>query len=280
MIAEAKPAYKTKSNNGKGKINYGLRTYLEEIKKVPLLTRAEEIKLSERIKKGDLYARDEMIRANLRLVVRIAKGYAGELMETIENGNLGLLRAVEKYDASLGYKFSTYAYSWIRQGILSGFNGSKLIHVPESARQLVKKINEEVNETGESFVTTCMKKGVSGSKLERLIKAESAMRTKIASDFREEYEKYNLDEEEPLLISERGYEFKPEDALTAFEELEGIDEKTKYVIEHRFGLYGKKRLTLDEIGKKFGMARQRVKQIEQEVLKKLARHMNRAVGVA
>jgi len=254
--------------------------YLEEIDAAPLLTAEQEKDLARRIiNDNDPEARDRMIRSNLRLVVNIAKKYANRgmpLADLIEEGNLGLLRAVEGFDPEHGSRFSTYASWWIKQGIKrSLINSVQPIHIPAYMVEMVARWKQTAMELEDQFgrlatmeeMSQAME--VSPRKLKiirRAVKAFSSPTQMPASE-----ESLSLNE---ILEDERTP--RPEEAVfnrdemqTIMRLLNEIDEREAEVLRLRFGLNGDGPLTLKEIGKQVGLTRERVRQIEKESLEKL-----------
>jgi len=258
-----------------------LRLYLRSIGQVELLTAAQEVELAKRIERGDMLAKRQMVEANLRLVVSIAKGYLGRglsFLDLIQEGSLGLIRAVEKFDYRRGYKFSTYATWWIRQAVTRAIADKartiripvhmveKLNRVAHVERQLVQKLGREP-EPAE----------IAGELRWPIADVRDILRV---SQLPVSLEKPVGDEDE----SELG-DFVADDAvLEPFEEasehlqkegvrkaLDALPERERQVIELRYGLSGVEPMTLEEVGRTFGVTRERIRQIENNTLKKLKR---------
>jgi RNA polymerase primary sigma factor len=258
-----------------------IRTYFDEIARVPLLTKDEEVELAKRIEAGDEEAKKKLAEANLRLVVSIAKKYRGcglPFLDLIQEGNLGLMKAVEKFDWRKGYKFSTYATWWIRQAILRAItNRSRTIRVPTHINELIRKIHEAerqhikehgsgptVEELAEELETT----------VDNIVKAKRAAQYTASLDTPIGY-----DEEGAVL----GDLIEDEDAVSptreTFRELliqeirkalkERLTPRERRVLELRYGLDGNLPKTLDDVGEIFGISRERVRQIQKEALEKL-----------
>ena len=258
-----------------------IRTYFGEISRVPLLTREDEVRLSKRIEKGDTRAKEELAEANLRLVVSIAKKYRGcglPFLDLIQEGNLGLMKAIEKFDYTKGYKFSTYATWWIRQAILRAItNRSRTIRVPTHINELIRKIYQvernSLKETGELPTPEKLAKELETT-VENIIKAKKTAQSmtsldmpigydddgSVLGDFIEDATVESPEREtfEHLLVQEL------ERALD-----ERLTDREKKILELRYGLNDYQPKTLDEVGDVFGISRERVRQIQKEALSKL-----------
>jgi RNA polymerase primary sigma factor len=256
-----------------------LRLYLREIGKVPLLTADQEVYLAKRIERGEMAAKTQMIEANLRLVVSIAKGYLGRglsFLDLIQEGSLGLIRAVEKFDYRKGYKFSTYATWWIRQAVTRAIaDKARTIRIPvhmveklnkvvHIERQLVQRLGreprpeeiaEELEMTTEE-VREILRMAQHPVSLEKPIGEEEDSEL---GDFVEDENTETPDEAASLTLRRSDIE----NALNA------LPERERQVIELRFGLTGGQPCTLEEVGKAFGVTRERIRQIENNTLKKL-----------
>jgi RNA polymerase primary sigma factor/RNA polymerase nonessential primary-like sigma factor len=256
-----------------------IQSYLKEIRKSVLLTFEQEQDLGKRIVEGDEQARQKMIESNLRLVVSIAKRYINRSLpfsDLIEEGNIGLIRAVEKFDYKRGYKFSTYASWWIRQAIERAIiNQSKLIRLPV---HVVERLNRYLSET-EDLVQKLGKEPTAGEIAERM-KMKEAEVVEIQQLIRKTY---SLDS--PISnkgdtalkdIIEDTTQISPSIMAIGIKNREEIDrwlsnlrENERKVIQLRFGLQGEMPHTLEEIGKIFNLTRERVRQIEQSAIHKL-----------
>lgn len=257
-----------------------LETYLREINETALLTAKDERDLAKLIEQGDVRARDRMVRANLRLVVNIARGYVGKglsLQDLIEEGNLGLLRAVEGFDPSMGTRFSTYASYWIKQSIKRALiNSAKTIRIPAYMVELLSKwrrgsarLNEELGRTptAEEIARVL---GVPKKKLSIIKKAIQVYNSAPQSDQTEAG--WSLGE---MVMDERlkapDEELLDHDVMsTVLELLESLESREATVLRMRFGLGMPQSHTLKEIGTQLGLTRERVRQIETEALAKLA----------
>lgn len=257
-----------------------LETYLREINETALLSAAEELELAEGIAQGDVRARDRMVRANLRLVVNIARGYTGKglgLQDLIEEGNLGLLRAVEGFDPKVGTRFSTYASYWIKQSIKRALiNSAKTIRIPAYMVELLSKwrratarLSEELGRapTQEEVARVL---GLPKKKLPIIRKAIHINNSTPQSDQTEAG--WSLGD---MVTDERLK--APDEALLdhdilkhAMELLGSLEGREAMVLKLRFGLDGCEPHTLKEIGAELGLTRERVRQIETEALRRMA----------
>jgi len=258
-----------------------LRLFLRSIGRVELLTAAEEISLAKRIERGDMIAKRHMVEANLRLVVSIAKGYLGRglgFLDLIQEGSLGLIRAVEKFDYRRGYKFSTYATWWIRQAVTRSIaDKARTIRIPV---HMVEKLNR-VGHVERQLVQALGREPEPEEIAEELRWSVRDVRDILrVAQLPISLEKPVGDEEE----SELGDFVADDDVLEPFEEAsehlqrEGVrkalgvlPERERQVIELRYGLTGLEPLTLEEVGRAFGVTRERIRQIENNTLKKLKR---------
>lgn len=258
-----------------------VRMYLKEIGKVDLLTKEEEVFLAKRIEKGDLESKAKIVEANLRLVVSIAKRYIGRglsFLDLIQEGNMGLIRAVEKFDYKKGFKFSTYATWWIRQAITRAIaDQARTIRVPvhmvetinrliRTQRQLLQDMGREPNDEEIAKQMDITPKRV------REIKKISRIPISLETPIGEEEDSFLGDfiEDEDVTA--------PPDAASFIilqdqirKVLHTLDERERKVIELRFGLEDGHPRTLEEVGKRFEVTRERIRQIESKTLSKLRR---------
>ena len=258
-----------------------IRTYFGEISRVPLLTREDEVRLSKRIETGDQRAKEELAEANLRLVVSIAKKYRGcglPFLDLIQEGNLGLMKAIEKFDYTKGYKFSTYATWWIRQAILRAItNRSRTIRVPTHINELIRKIYQvERNYLKENGELPSPEKLATEleTTVENIIKAKKTAQSMTSLDM-----PIGHDDDGSVLgdFIEDGSVESPEretfEHLLVQELVRALDERLtdreKRILELRYGLNDYHPKTLDEVGVEFGISRERVRQIQKEALTKL-----------
>jgi RNA polymerase primary sigma factor len=258
-----------------------LDTYLNEIYKTPLLSAQQEKELAHRIAGGDNEARDHMVRANLRLVVNIARGYVGKglsLQDLIEEGNLGLLRAVEGFDASMNTRFSTYAVYWIKQSIKRALiNTAKSIRIPAYMVQLLSKWRQASaklqDELGRppTHEEVARKLNLPKKKLEIIKKAIHVYETSPQTDQQSEGGR-SIDE----MLTDGNTKSPDLEMIAAddlrhlLEQLDKLDAREATVLRMRFGLDDNEPKTLQEIGGRLGLTRERVRQIGTEALQKLS----------
>ena len=262
-----------------------VRMYLKEIGKVSLLTADEEIELAKRMEQGDEEAKKRLAEANLRLVVSIAKRYVGRgmlFLDLIQEGNLGLIKAVEKFDYRKGYKFSTYATWWIRQAITRGIaDTAKTIRVPvhmvetinktlRTSRMLLQELGREP--TNEEIAK---KMNMPVAKIDEILKTSRdpvSLDTPIGEE--EDSQLGDFIEDESLLspVDSASFSMLKEELEEA---MASLTERERNVIKLRFGLDDGKTRTLEEVGKEFNVTRERIRQIEAKALRKL-RHPSRS----
>jgi RNA polymerase nonessential primary-like sigma factor len=262
------------------------RLYLNEIGVSPLLTASEEISIARRIQKGDEVARHRMIESNLRLVVKIARRYVNRglpLLDLIEEGNLGLIHSVKKFDPERGFRFSTYATWWIRQTIERAImNQSRTVRLPI---HVIKEINvclraaRSLRQAQESHPSTaeiaeCLGKEV--AEVEKLLALHE--RVTICSSSADD-ERGSLDTL-PATCDAEPAQCAQQDRVNAILDawILKLSDKQRAVVERRFGLHGCRRLTLEQIGKEIGVTRERVRQIQLDALKNL-RSMMESHGI-
>ena len=256
-----------------------LRMYLREIGRVPLLTASQEVALAKRIERGDMRAKDEMIEANLRLVVSIAKGYLGRglsFLDLIQEGSLGLIRAVEKFDYRRGYKFSTYATWWIRQAVTRAIADKartiripvhmveKLNRVVQMERQMTQNLGREPKP--EELAHELRMDVAEVRELLRLAQQPISLERPVGEDEDSSLGDFVEDEAAPSPFDEASRTLRETDIRRA---LDTLPERERQVLELRFGLTGDQPRTLEEVGREFGVTRERIRQIENNTLRKL-----------
>jgi RNA polymerase primary sigma factor len=258
-----------------------LRLYLRAIGQVDLLTAQQEVELAKRIERGDMLAKRQMVEANLRLVVSIAKGYLGRglgFLDLIQEGSLGLIRAVEKFDYRRGYKFSTYATWWIRQAVTRAIADKartiripvhmveKLNRVAHVERQLVQKLGREP-EPGE--IAEELRWSVADVReILRVAQLPVSLEKPVGDEDESELGDFVADDAVLEPFEEASEHMQKEGVRKA---LDALPDRERQVIELRYGLSGAEPLTLEEVGKAFGVTRERIRQIENNTLKKLKR---------
>jgi len=260
-----------------------VRLYLREIGKIPLLNPEEELALAHKVKEGSKDAKDKMAEANMRLVVSIAKRYSGrglDFLDLIQEGNTGLLRAVEKFDPDKGFKFSTYATWWIRQAITRAIaDQARTIRIPvhmvETINKLLRtqrRLTQELNrEPTNEEIAAAMEMDV--DKVEYVMKIKQDI-TSLDANVRD-------DDDDSVLADfiEDDEAVSPEDAATTQllkeqvkEMLSVLTDREQKILKMRFGLEDGKSHTLEEVGQEFSVTRERIRQIEAKALSKLRKH--------
>jgi RNA polymerase primary sigma factor len=257
-----------------------LKAYFDQIKKIPLLSFEQELEYSRRIMKGDEAARQKLVEANLRLVVKISRGFLTpdvSFLDLIQEGNLGLIKAASKYDYKKNVRFSTYASWWIKQSIVRSLsNKRRTIRLPHRKEEALKKIqktyntlsqklmrNPSVEEVAEALsmdredVVSILSMSSTVASLEREISNDSGTLLDMCED-------YTYDPDRELMEK-----CMRDDTLTF---LEHLMEKEKEILKYRFAFYGGKKYTLKTIGEKMGISPETVRQIEMRALRKLKEH--------
>ena len=256
-----------------------LRLYLRSIGKVELLTAPQEVALAKRIERGDIPAKEQMVKANLRLVVSIAKGYLGRgltFLDLIQEGSLGLIRAVEKFDYRRGYKFSTYATWWIRQAVTRAIADKartiripvhmveKLNNVVHVERQLVQKLGREPTPEEVAHELRCSPREVRD--VLRIAQLPISLEKPIGEDEDSALGDFVQDESAESPFESATVIMQKENVRRV---LDALPERERQVIEMRYGLDGGRPKTLEEVGRAFNVTRERIRQIENNTLKKL-----------
>jgi len=274
------PKERTNKRQSSSSLQTPLETYLREINETALLTAQDERDLANAIAQGDVRARDRMVRANLRLVVNIARGYTGKglsLQDLIEEGNLGLLRAVVGFDPNVGTRFSTYASYWIKQSIKRALiNSAKTIRIPAYMVELLSKWRRANTRLTEELGRTATPEEIArvlGLPKKKLPIIKKAIRIYNSTPQTDQADAgWSLGEivmDERLKTPEE--ELLEHDALRRVMEMIGdMGEREATVLRMRFGLHGTEPHTLKEIGEQLGLTRERVRQIETEALARLA----------
>ncbi len=262
-----------------------VRMYLKDIGKIPLLAPEREAYLAEKIAEGDEAAKNELVEANLRLVVSIAKKYVGKgmyFLDLIQEGNLGLIKAVEKFDHTKGYKFSTYATWWIRQAITRAIaDQARTIRIPvhmvetihrvsRTSRQLLQEYGREptIDEIAEKL-------GMSADKVREIMKAAQdpvSLETPIGEEDDSHLGDFIPDDSSPTPAEAVSYQLLREQLNKV---LHTLTPREEMVIKLRFGLEDGRTRTLEEVGREFNITRERIRQIEAKALRKL-RHQSRS----
>ena len=256
-----------------------LQLFLKDIGKVPLLTAAQEVELSKRIERGDHGAKQQMVEANLRLVVSIAKNYRNQglqFLDLIQEGVIGLVRAAEKFDHRKGFKFSTYATWWIRQAVARALadKGRTIrmpVHVVEKLNKIGRAERKLLAELGREPVPSEVAKelGMELSEVEQILRSAQApvsLEKPVGDEEESEFGHFLADQSSPM----------PDEAVevllrteTLTRILGALSHRERRVLELRYGLNGEHPRTLDEVGRTFNVTRERVRQIENQSLKKL-----------
>jgi RNA polymerase primary sigma factor len=274
-IAENAPALE----ESRGIMTDSLQLFLTDIGKVDLLTAAQEVELAKRIERGDHRAKQEMVEANLRLVVSIAKRYRNQglpFLDLIQEGTIGLVRAAEKFDHRKGFKFSTYATWWIRQAVARALadKGRTIrmpVHVVEKLNRITRAERKLRAERGRepSSAEIALELEMPIEEVEQIRRTSQtpvSLEKPVGDDDESEFGHFIEDESEPLPDEVANLSLRNE-ALSRV--LSMLGERERKVLELRFGLNGEAPRTLDEVGRAFNVTRERIRQIENHSLKKL-----------
>ncbi len=262
-----------------------VRMYLKEIGKIPLLTTEEEIELAKRMELGDVEARQKLAESNLRLVVSIAKRFAGrgmQFLDLIQEGNLGLIKAVEKFDYRKGYKFSTYATWWIRQAITRAIaDQSRTIRIPvhmvETINRMIRTSRQLVQELGREPTTEEIAKQMNlpverVEEIRQISQEPVSLETPIGEEEDSHLGDFIQDDNVAVPADQATFTLLHEQLLEALDTLTDREQK---VLRLRFGLDDGRPRTLEEVGREFDVTRERIRQIEAKALRKL-RHPSRS----
>ncbi len=282
---EELPAPEELADTSDARLDDPIRMYLKEIGKIKLLTPEEELEVAKKMSEGDEQARKRMSEANLRLVVSIAKRYVGrgmQLLDLIQEGNLGLMKAVEKFDYTKGYKFSTYATWWIRQSITRAIaDQARTIRIPvhmvETINRVLRTSHAMVQTLGREPTTEEIAKELhlDVGKVEEVLKIAQepvSLETPIGEEEDSHLGDFIQDDEASQPQEEASYTLLREQLE---EVLSTLTEREEQVLRMRFGLTDGKPHTLEEVGKEFDVTRERIRQIESKALRKL-RHPSRS----
>ena len=262
-----------------------VKMYLKEIGKVPLLTAEEEVDLAKRMADGDESAKKRLAEANLRLVVSIAKRYVGRgmlFLDLIQEGNLGLIKAVEKFDYHKGFKFSTYATWWIRQAITRAIaDQARTIRIPVHMVETINKLKKVTRKLAQELARKpseeelSVEMGISINKLREIIKVAQeplSLETPIGKEEDSRLGDFIEDKDADAPVKTVAHELLREDLA---EVLGSLSPRERDVLRLRFGMDDVRQRTLEEVGQLFGVTRERIRQIEAKALRKL-RHPNRS----
>ena len=262
-----------------------VKVYLKEIGRVPLLTPDEEVELAERMSEGDPYARKRLSEANLRLVVSIAKRYVGrgmQFLDLIQEGNLGLIKAVEKFDHTKGFKFSTYATWWIRQAITRAIaDQARTIRIPVHMVETINKVKKVSSQllhqnghepTAEEIAAELDMPVEKVREIMRVAQEPVSLETPIGEEEDSHLGDFIPDDDAPAPADAASHTLLKEQLADVLKTLTPREEK---VLRLRFGLEDGRSRTLEEVGKEFNVTRERIRQIEAKALRKL-RHPSRS----
>ena len=253
------------------------RAYMHQISRIPLLTAEEEQELGRRMKEGDMSARDKMVESNLRLVVSVAKTYINRtsmpLIDIIQEGNIGLMTAVDKWDYSLGYKFSTYAVWWIKQAISKTIAENRAIRVPMHIITMLSKLSATKSELRHSLNRDATIEEIAAAmelpveKIKWLYEIKEPTSLDITLNDEDDTTVGDLVADEAEDLGENI--FRAEINSQIMSVLDTLEAREKEVIEMRYGLNRANPMTLEQIGKHYGLTKERIRQIEDKALRKL-----------
>ncbi|GCE11992.1 sigma-70 family RNA polymerase sigma factor [Tengunoibacter tsumagoiensis] len=285
---EYEDEYEEEEEDQRMAVDDSVKQYLKEIGMYPLLTAEQELLLAERVSRGDLRARQRLIEANLRLVVSIAKRYSNQglpLLDLIQEGNIGLMRATQKFDYRRGFRFSTYATWWVRQAISRAIaEHSRSIHIPVHVVELIYKIKRIARRLYQDQGIEPLPEQIAaevGLPRERIVELLSAAEQPISLDApMADDEEYHLadtieDQNTPIQVDQAAHQLLREHIDQA---LNVLNPRERTIIEMRYGLKDGHSLSLDEVSTLFHLTRERIRQIEVKALRKL-RYPDRYEGV-
>ncbi len=273
-------------NNGDIKVQDSVKLYLKEIGKFPLLTAEEEKELAIKIAQGDENARNKLTNSNLRLVVNIAKHYIGrgmQFLDLIEEGNLGLMKAVEKFDPYRGFRFSTYATNWIKQAIIRAIGDqSRTIRIPIHMGEMITKVNKATRKLNVELARNPTPEEISKEldgeispkkvmEIQKLSQEPVSLETPIGEEDETKLGDFVEDKES---LTPTQYTNREMNKENLYKIMEDLNDREQRVLILRYGLEDNRPRTLEEVGKEFNLTRERIRQIEAKAIRKL-RHPSR-----